>query len=104
MDDKNSPGQHGTNGRSDFFRADKISTSRATVFYALGVIGGLILGGIGLFNARGTTTNTVPPEDLALVNQVPILRSDFINQLESETGLKFDEACGRNCWSSEGWN
>jgi hypothetical protein len=92
MDDDNSPGQHEPHGKSDFFRADKISTSRATIFYALGVVGGLILGGIGLFNARGTTTNTVPPEDLALVNQVPILRSDFINQLESETGEKFDEA------------
>ena len=92
MDDKNSPGEHDPDGKSDFFRADKISTSRATIFYALGVVGGLILGGIGLFNARGTTTNTVPPADLALVNQVPILRSDFINQLESETGQKFGEA------------
>ena len=92
MDDKNSPGQHDPDGKSDFFRASKINTTRATLFYAIGVVGGLILGGIGLFNARGTTTNTVPPEDLALVNQVPILRSDFINQLESETGLKFDEA------------
>ena len=80
------------NERPDFFRPDKVNTTRATLFYAVGVVGGLILGGIGLFNARGTTTNTVPPEDLALVNQVPVLRSDFINQLENETGQKFDES------------
>ena len=92
MKDKTPPKGSTPDEQSDFFRADKVSTSRATLLYAVGVVGGLILGGIGLFNARGTTTNTVPPEDLALVNQVPILRSDFINQLESETGQKFDEA------------
>lgn len=92
MDDRKSPDQHDPGKKSDFFRADKISTSRATIFYAIGVVGGLVIGGIGLFTARGTTTNVVPPQDLALVNNVPILRSDFETQLENETGLKFTEA------------
>ena len=78
--------------RPDYLRADKVSTTRAMVFYALGALIGLAIGGVGLFNARGTVTSTVPPEDLALVNQVPILRSDFIIQLENETGIPFDQA------------
>ncbi len=76
---------------SDFLRADKVSNSRAMTLYALGVVLGLILGGIGLFNARGTTTNKVPAEDLALVNHRPILRSDFLTQLENETGVPFEQ-------------
>jgi parvulin-like peptidyl-prolyl isomerase len=34
----------------------------------------------------------VPPEDIALVNQRPVLRSDFVTQLEGETGESFDQA------------
>lgn len=73
------------------WRADKVSTSRAMVFYTIGLLIGLILGGIGLFSARGTTTNTVPPENLATVNNRPILRSDFVAQLELETGVPMDQ-------------
>ncbi len=76
----------------DFLRADLTSNSRALTLYAAGVVIGLVLGGIGLFNARGTTTNKVPEEVLALVNQRPILRSDFVTQLENETGKPFAEA------------
>ena len=75
----------------DFMRADKVSTKRAMTLYALGVVTGLVLGGIGLFNARGTVTNKVPEEMLALVNQRPILRSDFVTQLENETGMPLAE-------------
>jgi hypothetical protein len=60
--------------------------------YALGALLGLGIAGYGLFTAAGTSTHSVPPEDVAVVNQRPILRSDFIAQLESETGLKFDES------------
>jgi len=77
--------------RPDYLRADKVSNTRAMVCYAAGVVIGLILGGIGLFNARGTTTNTVSEENLAVVNQRPILRSDFVTQLENETGVPFAE-------------
>jgi parvulin-like peptidyl-prolyl isomerase len=70
---------------------DELHVRRAMLLYAGGALIGLGIAGYGLFTAAGTTTHTVPPEDIALVNQRPILRSDFINQLESETGLKFGE-------------
>jgi len=61
------------------------------VLCAAGAIIGLIVAGIGLFSARGTATHNVPPEDIALVNQRPVLRSDFVTQLESETGETFEK-------------
>jgi hypothetical protein len=66
--------------------ASQVSTTRSMVLCAIGAVIGLIIAGIGLFSARGTATNNVPPEDIALVNQRPVLRSDFVTQLESETG------------------
>jgi len=89
MTDQNAPL---AGDKPDFLRASQTSNTRALTLYALGVIIGLILGGIGLFNARGTTTNKVPDEDLALVNRRPILRSDFVTQLENETGKPFAES------------
>jgi parvulin-like peptidyl-prolyl isomerase len=59
---------------------------------AIGALIGLAIAGIGLFSARGTATRTVPPEYIALVNQRPVLRSDFVAQLESETGETFEQA------------
>ncbi len=82
----------GTRRGSEFFQPDKVSNMRALICYAIGVAAGLILGGIGLFNARGTTTNRVPQEDAALVNQRPILRSDLATQLENEMGHPFEQA------------
>jgi hypothetical protein len=58
----------------------------------IGALTGLGIAGYGLFTAAGTATRTVPPENVASVNQRPILRTDFITQLESETGLKFEES------------
>jgi hypothetical protein len=77
---------------SGFWRASEVNTTRSMMLYALGALLGLGIAGYGLFTAAGTSTHAVPPEDVALVNQRPILRSDFIAQLESETGLKFDES------------
>lgn len=77
--------------KPDYLQADKVSSTRALTLYAVGVVIGLILGGIGLFTARGTTTNKVPEENMALVNQRPILRSDFVTQLENETGKPLAE-------------
>jgi parvulin-like peptidyl-prolyl isomerase len=62
------------------------------VLCAIGAVVGLAIAGVGLFSARGTATHNVPPEDIALVNQRPVLRSDFVTQLEGETGASFDEA------------
>ncbi len=62
------------------------------ILCAIGAVIGLGIAGVGLFSARGTATRNVPPEDIALVNQRPVLRSDFVAQLESETGETFDQA------------
>jgi parvulin-like peptidyl-prolyl isomerase len=45
-----------------------------------------------LFTASGTSTRTVPPENIATVNQRPVLRSDFIAQLAMETGETLSES------------
>jgi hypothetical protein len=85
------PSQHEPR-QPGFLRASEVNTARSMTLYALGALLGLGIAGYGLFTAAGTATHAVPPEDIALVNQRPILRSDFIAQLESETGLKFDES------------
>jgi hypothetical protein len=60
--------------------------------YGLSALLGLTAAGYDLLNARGTVTRSIPAEDLAVVNQQPILRSDFINQVEAETGTTYDKA------------
>lgn len=69
----------------------RVNTPRAMLLCALGALTGLGIAGYGLFNASGTATKHVAPENVATVNQRPILRSDFVNQLESETGKHFNE-------------
>jgi len=78
-------------GVSGFFRPGEQNTPRSLTAYAVGALTGLCIAGYGLFTAAGTSTGAIPPEDLALVNQRPILRSDFVNQLESETGVSFGQ-------------
>jgi hypothetical protein len=75
-----------------FLDASRVHTARAMLLCAIGALTGLGIAGYGLFTAAGTSTRTVAPENLAMVNGRPILRSDFINQLESETGKKFDQS------------
>jgi parvulin-like peptidyl-prolyl isomerase len=71
--------------------ASQVNVTRSMVLCAVGAVVGLVIAGVGLFSARGTATHNVPPEDIALVNQRPVLRSDFVTQLESETGESFDQ-------------
>jgi len=78
--------------RGLFGTSSEVNVFRAMLLYAVGALIGLGIAGYGLFTAQNTLTNTVPPEDLALINQRPILRSDFITQLESETGQSFERA------------
>ncbi len=59
------------------------STRRSLLLAAAGALAGLAIAGFGLFTAQGTRTASVPPEDVAVVNGVPILRVDFIAQLRS---------------------
>ena len=62
----------------------KRSEKRSLMLCGAGAILGLVIAGAGLFTAQGTHIAGVPPEDVALVNGVPILLSDYQTQL---TGL-----------------
>ena len=66
--------------------------SRTLIMAALGAIVGLLIAGTGLFTARGTRVAGVPAEDVAVVNEVPILRSDYITQLRALFDVSFAEA------------
>jgi len=61
----------------------KVHHRRSLVLMAIGAVIGLGLAGFALFTAKGTSTLVVPPEDVALVNQQPIARADFVIQLQS---------------------
>jgi len=61
----------------------QVSTHRSFTLLACGAIAGLMLAGYALFTARGTSTLIVPPEDVALVNEQPISRSDYLSQLQT---------------------
>jgi len=60
-----------------------IHIRRSLVLMAVGSLVGLVLAGYALFTARGTSTLSVPAEDVALVNQQPVSRVDFIAQLKA---------------------
>jgi hypothetical protein len=70
----------------------EVRPARSIFFFALGGAVGLALAGYGLFTAQGTTTRAVPPEDVALINHRPILRSDYIAQLQQVYGVSLSEA------------
>jgi parvulin-like peptidyl-prolyl isomerase len=72
--------------------AAQVNVTRSMILCAIGAVVGLAIAGVGLFSARGTATHNVPPENIALVNQRPVLRSDFVTQLESQTGESFEQA------------
>jgi len=65
---------------------------RSLVLCASGAVLGLVIAGIGLFTAKGTRTSAVPAEDVALVNQVPILMSDYLLQLRALYDVSLSEA------------
>jgi hypothetical protein len=65
---------------------------RSFVFLGSGALLGLLMAGYSLFTARGTSTLIVPPEDVALVNQQPISRSDYLQQLQTLYGIDLDHA------------
>jgi PPIC-type PPIASE domain/SurA N-terminal domain len=57
-----------------------------------GALLGLLMAGYSLFTSRGTSTLIVPPEDVALVNQQPISRSDYLLQLQTLHGVDLQHA------------
>ena len=68
------------------------NSRRALRLAAAGALIGLVIAGFGLFTAQGTRTAAVPPEDVAVVNGVPILRVDFIAQLRSLDEIAIGQA------------
>lgn len=53
---------------------------------AAGALLGLGIAGYGLFTAQNTRIGGVPAEDAAIVEGVPVLRSDLAQQIETATG------------------
>jgi hypothetical protein len=72
--------------------AHRVSTRRSFVLMGAGASLGLLMAGYSLFTSRGTSTLRVPPEDVALVNQQPISRSDYLLQLETLYGVDLRHA------------
>jgi len=75
-----------------FWDLKTVNPARSMTCFGLAAIIGLGIAGFGLFTAKGTVTHVVPPENVALVNQRPILRTDFVAQTETELGKTFSEA------------
>lgn len=69
----------------------RANPTRSLILLAIGAVLGLLIAGFGLFTAKGTAMRGLPPEDVALVNQRPILRSDFVTQTEGFYGMPFAE-------------
>jgi hypothetical protein len=70
----------------------RANSRRSFVFMGCGALLGLMMAGYSLFTARGTSTLSVPPEDVALVNQQPISRSDYLLQLQTLYGVDLRHA------------
>src|ERR1700756_504667 len=85
------PAQGKPAGGGGFWDFRSVNQTRSIVCFSIGAAIGLGIAGFGLFTAKGTVTHVVPPENVALVNQRPILRTDFIAQTEVETSKPFEE-------------
>ena len=70
----------------------KVNSKRSFFLGVCGAVTGLLLAGYVLFTARGTSTLMVPAEDVALVNQQPISRSDYLIQLQSLYNVAYSHA------------
>ena len=84
-----------TPNRQTFSLGSLISWSahptRSLIIFGVGAALGLLVAGFGLFTAKGGQTRIVPPEDVALVNQRPILLSDFNNQLVAQYATPLEQ-------------
>ena len=70
----------------------QISNRRSFVLMAAGVLIGLVLAGYSLFTARSASTLIVPAEDVALVNQQPVSRTDYVALLQTLYGVDLSHA------------
>ena len=62
-------------------------TRRSLILCAAAAAVGLLIAGYGLFTAPGTRFSGIPSEDAAVVNGVPVLRADLIQQLSALYGV-----------------
>jgi hypothetical protein len=69
-----------------------VNVRRSLLLMSAGALLGLALAGYSLFTARGSSTLRVPPEDVALVNQQPISRSDYLAQLQTLYGVDLEHS------------
>jgi len=67
----------------------RVNPRRSLVLLAIGAITGIAIAGYGLFTAKGTRVHGVPPEAIALVNERPILRSDFVTQVQTQYSVPY---------------
>jgi parvulin-like peptidyl-prolyl isomerase len=79
----NSPAGETKAGLGQWWRPDVHNERRSLTLCALAAVLGLVIAGGALFNARGTRIAGVPPEDVAVVNQSPVLLSDYVAQLKA---------------------
>jgi hypothetical protein len=70
----------------------RVSSLRSFVLMSIGALIGLLLAGYSLFSARGASTLSVPAEDVALVNQQAISRSDYLILLQTLYGVDLSHA------------
>jgi hypothetical protein len=63
--------------------------ARSTALTVVGAAAGFAIAAAGLFRPAPQTVAAVPPGDVALVNQEPILMSDFITETEQKYGVTF---------------
>ncbi len=78
-------------GKSGFLALALSSNARGVTLPAAAAIIGLIAGGFSLFKPAPKTT-AIPAGVAAMVNQRPILLSDFINEVETESSGSYDQA------------
>jgi hypothetical protein len=78
--------------RASWRDPSRISNPRSFVLMAAGVLIGLVLAGYSLFTARSASNLIVPAEDVALVNQQPVSRTDYVALLQTLYGVDLSHA------------
>ena len=63
--------------------------ARPLVLAVIGAALGLCIAAVGLFRPAPSAVTSTPPGDAAVVNQEPILMSDFITETEQKYGVPF---------------
>jgi hypothetical protein len=80
------------NTKPSWRNPSQVNNARSFLALAAGVLTGLILAGYSLFTARSTSTLIVPAEDVALVNQQPLSRADYLALLQTLYGVDLSHA------------